>query len=236
MLKVPATRAGIPAIEQLVSEGININVTLIFGADQYEAVAEAYLAGLERRSHAQGQGAPLDRAASVASFFVSRIDARVDEALENKGEAAQALKGRIAIAHAKVAYARFREIFAGQRWERLAGQGGRVQRVLWGSTSTKNPVYPDTYYVDNLIAPHTVNTVPSHTLHAFLDHGKVAGTLESGIEAARADLARLSDLGIDLHHITQKLLDDGVQAFIDSFEGLLAGIAHKRDQLRSNQA
>jgi transaldolase/glucose-6-phosphate isomerase len=234
MIKVPATPAGIPAIETLIGEGVNVNVTLIFSLAQYEAVAEAYIAGLEKLAAAGGDpstgpGRGVSQVASVASFFVSRVDSAVDRALEEIGETK--LQGKIAIASAKVAYARFREIFSDERWERLARQGARVQRVLWGSTSTKNPLYPDTLYVDNLIGPDTVNTVPPATLNEFRDHGTVAPTLEAGLEEAHAQLARLADLGIDLNGITQKLQDDGVAKFAQSFDSLMATIAEKRDRL-----
>jgi transaldolase/glucose-6-phosphate isomerase len=225
MIKVPATLAGIPAIDALIGEGINVNVTLIFSLAQYRAAAEAYIAGLERLA-ASGD---VSRVASVASFFVSRMDTAVDRALEEVGEAD--LQGKIAIANTKMAYVRFKEIFSGERWERLAGQGAHLQRPLWASTSTKNPRYPDTLYVDNLIGPETVNTVPPETLQAFLDHGQVSLTLEADLEAARDDLARLADLGVDLDDITRKLLDDGVAAFAKSFEALLGSIAEKRERM-----
>jgi transaldolase/glucose-6-phosphate isomerase len=226
MIKVPATPAGIPAIEILIGEGINVNVTLMFSLAHYEAVAEAYIAGLEKLA---ADGGDLSKVASVASFFVSRVDTAVDRALEAIGTPqAVALQGKIAIANAKVAYARFKEVFSGQRWERLAAQGARVQRPLWASTSAKNPLYPDTLYVDGLIGPDTVNTVPPATLNAFRDHGTVALTLEAGLEEARAQLAQL---GADLDAITQKLQDDGVAAFAKSFESLMATIAEKREQL-----
>ena len=250
MIKVPATPAGIPAIETLIGEGINVNVTLIFSLAQYEAVAEATIAGLEKLATGGGD---VGQVASVASFFVSRVDVAVDRALEEAdnadagrrrpgsgritdirrqhpiGEAA--LQGKIAIANSKVAYARFREIFCGERWERLARQGARVQRVLWASTSTKNPLYPDTLYVDGLIGPDTVNTVPPATLNAFRDHGTAALTLEAGLDEAHAQLARLADLGVDLDAITQDLQDEGLRKFATSFESLMATIAEKRDQL-----
>jgi len=226
MIKVPATPAGIPAIETLIGEGINVNVTLIFSLDHYQAVAEAYIAGLEKLVAAGGDPA---RVASVASFFVSRVDTAVDRALDEIGEGD--FQGKVAIANAKVAYAHFREAFGGPRWEKLATQGARVQRPLWASTGTKNPHYPDTLYVDSLIGPHTVNTVPPATLRAFLDHGAVAATLETGVEEARSDLARLAELGVDLEAITQKLQDDGVASFAKSFESLMASIAEKRDRL-----
>jgi transaldolase/glucose-6-phosphate isomerase len=226
MIKVPATPAGVPAIQALIGEGVNVNVTLIFSMAQYEAVAEAYVAGLEKLAAAGGD---VSQVASVASFFVSRVDTAVDRALEEVGEAE--LQGQIAIANSRVAYARFREIFSGARWERLVRKGARVQRVLWASTSTKNPLYPDTLYVDSLIGPHTVNTVPPATLNAFRDHGVVAPTLEAGLDEARARVARLADLGVDLDGITQRLQDEGVAKFARSFESLMATIAEKREQL-----
>jgi len=226
MIKVPATPAGIPAIETLISQGINVNVTLIFSLDHYKAVAEAYIAGLEKLAAAGGDPS---RVASVASFFVSRVDTAVDRTLEEIGEVE--LQGKIAIANAKVAYAYFCEAFSGPRWEKLTAQGARVQRPLWASTGTKNPHYLDTLYVDSLIGLHTVNTVPPATLQAFLDHGNVSPTLEVGLEEAHAHLARLAELGVDLDAITQKLQDDGVASFAKSFESLMASIAEKRDRL-----
>ena len=226
MIKVPATPAGIPAIETLIGEGINVNVTLIFSLAQYESVAEAYIAGLEKLAT---DGGDMSKVASVASFFVSRVDVAVDRALEEIGEAA--LQGKIAIANSKVAYARFREILRGARWERLAAQGARPQRVLWASTSAKNPLYPDTLYVDSLIGPSTVNTVPPATLNAFRDHGTVALTLEAGLDEARAQLAALAGLGVDLDAITQELQDEGVAKFAQSFQSLMATIAEKQDRL-----
>lgn len=228
MIKVPATPAGVPAIETLIGEGININVTLIFSLAQYRAVAEAYISGLERRSVS---GKDLSGVASVASFFVSRIDTAVDRALNDIGN--RTVQGKIAIASAKAAYVQFKEIFAGERWERLAAQGARVQRPLWASTSTKNAAYPDTIYVDTLIGPHTVNTVPPVTLDAFRDHGTVALTLEVGADRAVAQLAQLADLGLDLGAITQKLQDDGVAAFARSFESLLDSVQEKCERLSS---
>ena len=226
MIKVPATRAGIPAIETLIGEGININVTLIFSLAQYRAVAGAYIAGLEKLAAAGGDAT---RIASVASFFVSRVDTAVDQALEEMGE--KELQGKIATANGKAAYALFREIFSRARWERLVALGARVQRPLWASTGSKNPLYPDTLYVDSLIGPDTVNTLPPATLQAFLDHGRVSPTLEADLQEARARLARLADLGVDLQAITQQLLDDGVAAFAESFEALMVSIAEKREQL-----
>jgi transaldolase/glucose-6-phosphate isomerase len=235
MIKVPATPAGIPAIETLIGEGINVNVTLMFSLAHYEAVAEAYIAGLEKLA---AHGGNVSQVASVASFFVSRVDSAVDLALEAIGtSAALALQGQIAIANARMAYARFRQKFSGHRWDRLAAQGARVQRPLWASTSTKNPLYPDTFYVDTLIGPDTVNTVPPATLNAFRDHGTVAPTLGAGPAAelalygARIQLARLAQLGVDLSVITQNLQDEGVTKFAQSFEALMSSIAQKRDQL-----
>ena len=226
MIKVPATPEGVPAIEALISEGVNVNVTLIFSIPQYEAVAEAYIAGLEKRAAA---GQDVSSVASVASFFISRIDTVVDRELEELGETA--LQGKIGIASAKVAYTWFKEIFSGVRWEALTTGGARVQRPLWASTGTKNPAYPDTLYVDSLIGPDTVNTVPPATLQSFLDHGFVSQSLESELEESRSLLTALAELGIDLNGITEKLQDDGVQAFANSFEALMEGIVEKRDSL-----
>jgi transaldolase/glucose-6-phosphate isomerase len=243
MIKVPATPAGLPAIETLIGEGVNVNVTLIFSLDHYRAVAEAYIAGLERRAEAGGD---LSGVASVASFFLSRIDTAVDRALDDlqspaaapaaaPGADPHALKGKIAIASAKAAYRLFREIFAGERWERLAEQGAQLQRPLWASTSTKNPAYPDTLYVDNLIGPDTVNTLPPDTLDAFCDHGRVALTLETDLEEALAQLAGLAELGVDLDAITAKLQEDGVAAFARSFDSLMESIEEKRGAMRASR-
>ncbi len=226
MIKIPATPAGISAIEAAIGAGINVNVTLIFSLAQYEAVSEAYLAGLEKLA---ATGGDVNQVASVASFFISRVDTAVDAALEKAGHTN--LQGKIAIDNAKLSYARFRERFSGERWQKLAQAGARVQRPLWASTGTKNPSYSDTLYVDSLIGPDTVNTVPPATLQAFLDHGQVALILETDVAGARARLARLSELGIDLDAITQKLQDDGVAAFAKSFEALMASIETKREQL-----
>jgi transaldolase len=239
MIKVPATPAGVPAIRTLIGDGVNVNVTLIFSLDHYRAVAEAYISGLEDLA---ARGGILPQVASVASFFVSRIDTAVDQALDSRAGSAQSpassvqvLKGKIAIASAKAAYALFAKIFAGERWEHIAAQGARVQRPLWASTSTKNPDYPDTLYVDTLIGPHTVNTLPPATLDALRDHGEVALTLETGLDEAKAQLARLADLGIDLAAITQQLQDDGVAAFASSFDALLSSIGEKCERLRNDR-
>jgi transaldolase/glucose-6-phosphate isomerase len=233
MIKVPATPAGIPAIKTLIGSGININVTLMFSLDHYDAVAEAYIAGLEKLAAAGGDPSMV---ASVASFFVSRVDTAVDNALDSLQPPAsniQSLRGTIAIANSKLAYARFLETFSGPRWERLVAMGARVQRPLWASTSTKNPAYPETLYVDALIGPNTVNTVPPATIDAFHDHGTVASTVETGLDEARQQLAQLAGLGIDLDIITEQLQDDGVAAFAQAFDSLLASIAAKRQQLLS---
>ena len=222
MIKVPATPEGIPAIETLTGEGININVTLIFSLQQYEDSAMAYIRGLEKLAAAN---VDFSRVASVASFFVSRVDGKVDPALADLGN--NELQGKIAIANAKMAYHRFSELFGGPRWEKLAAKGARVQRPLWGSTSTKNPAYRDTLYVDSLIGPHTVNTVPPETLDAFLDHGTAARTVDTDVEEARHQLARLAELGIELDGVTSQLMVEGVDAFADSFDELMSGIAEK---------
>jgi len=226
LIKVPATPAGIPAIESLIAEGVNVNVTLIFSLEQYEAVATAYIAGLEKLALAGGD---VGRVASVASFFISRVDTAVDRALEEIGNTE--IQGKIAIDNAKIAYSRFREIFSSERWKKLATGSARVQRPLWASTSSKNPAYPDTIYVDNLIGPDTVNTLPPATLDDFLDHGIVAATVETDVNGARKRMAELTELGIDLDAITNKVLDEGVAAFAKSFEGLIASIAEKRKRL-----
>ena len=229
-IKVPATAEGAPAIEKLISEGVNINVTLIFSVSHYEATAEAYIAGLEKRVEA---GKEVSHVASVASLFVSRTDTAVDKALEEKGETD--LQGKIAVAIAKMLYARFGEIFSGERWERLVAKGARVQRPLWASTSTKNPAYPDTLYVDNLIGSSTVNTLPLATIEAFMDHGCLEPAVQTGLEDVRAQLARLSELDIDLDAITQKLQDDGVESFADSFRTLKNTIAEKKKLLEQGE-
>jgi len=227
MIKVPATRAGIPAIEALIAEGVNVNVTLIFSPAHYEAAAEAYWRGLQRRAEA---GMDLRSVASVASFFVSRIDTAVDRQLEALGTPeAQALRGKIALAVAKRVYRLFRERFLPEAFPALRDRGARAQRVLWASTSTKNPAYSDVKYVEGLIGPDTVNTLPMATLQAFEDHGQVPGdTALAGWEEAEADLAALARLGIALEAILERLQEEGVEAFARSYEALLAAIEQKR--------
>ena len=234
MIKVPATKEGLPAITELIGCGVNVNVTLIFSLQNYKAVAEAYQAGLEHLS-ANGPdvlgGHAIDRVASVASFFVSRVDTAVDKELEKVGNTE--LLGKIAVANSKIAYAEYKNIIQQPRWQQLAAQGAQVQRVLWASTSTKNPAYPDNLYVDELIGPDTVNTLPPATLDSFMDHGRVAETLSRGLEEARRQVAQLADLGIDLDAVTHKLQDDGVVAFAKPFAKLLESIAEKCKQLKA---
>jgi len=224
-IKVPATAEGLPAIQQLISEGININVTLLFGLPRYRQVAEAYIAGLERRA---AQGEPVKRVASVASFFVSRIDALIDPLLEQAvsrggrdAEVAGKLQGQVAIACAKVACQIFKEIFGTDRFRKLADRGARVQRLLWASTSTKNPNYSDVKYVEALIGPDTINTVPLETLEAYRDHGDPQPRLEQDIEEARRSLEQLPQLGISIDKVTQQLEDQGVEKFNQPFDKLM---------------
>lgn len=225
MIKIPATAAGIPAVVQSIAKGININVTLIFSLAQYQAVAEAYLAGLERLAHSGGS---LARVGSVASFFVSRVDTLVDAELDKVG--VSELQGKTAVANTKLAYACFKEVFSGRRWESLAASGALVQRPLWASTSTKNPAYSDTLYIDHLIGPHTVNTLPPATLQAFLDHGRVEPTIERGVEEAHAHMVALAQAGIDMDAVSNQLQEQGVKAFADSFESLINSITLKQEQ------
>ncbi len=232
MIKVPATSAGIPAITELIAAGVNVNVTLIFGVENYKAVAEAYICGLEKlaaHGPTAASGQPVNAVASVASFFVSRVDSAIDQELEKRNQ--KQMLGKAAIANSKVAYAEFKQIFSGSRWQSLKDQGARVQRVLWASTSTKNPDYVDTLYVDELIGPDTVNTIPPATLDSFMDHGRVAETLTRGWEEARRHLEKLASLGIDLQAVTQQLQVDGVAAFAKPFDALMQSIAEKRERL-----
>jgi transaldolase/glucose-6-phosphate isomerase len=233
MIKVPATPQGFPAIRELISVGVNVNVTLIFSLDQYRQAAEAYLEGIEERIGSGG--APADTA-SVASFFVSRVDTLVDERLQELAHPGQvfdvsALRGKTAIANAKIAYAMYKELFHGEPFARSREMGARPQRVLWASTSTKNPDYPDTLYVDALLGPETVNTLPQATLDAFRDHGEPAVRLEDGLDEARELFPRLEEIGINIDQVMQELLDNGIKSFADSFERLLQGIAEKRTRL-----
>jgi transaldolase len=225
MIKVPATPEGVQAFEELLAEGISVNVTLMFSLAHYEAVAQAYLRGVDRASEPA-------RVASVASFFVSRVDSKVDKLLEELGsEEALALRGRIGIANSKMAYQRYKEIFEGGDFAALATRGARPQRVLWASTSTKNPDYRDVLYIEELIGPATVNTVPPATVEAFRDHGTAARTLDAEIEAARSDLEALAALGIDLNAVTQELQEEGLAKFAQPFDTLLETLADKRGSL-----
>ncbi len=227
LIKVPATPEGIPAIRTLIGEGISINVTLIFSRDAYRNVANAYIDGLADYK-AKGNS-DLSGIASVASFFVSRVDANIDARL---GDASgSGLLGKAGTANAKLAYADFQEIFGTDRFASLKPSGARVQRPLWASTSVKNPAYPELLYVDGLIGPDTVNTLPPNTLDAFLDHGSVAQTLTDGVEAARNDMTALAAAGVDIDEVTDELLAAGVASFTDSFVGLMANIRAKCDSL-----
>src|SRR5437867_1374897 len=210
----------------MISRGRNINVTLTFGLERYAEVAEAYIRGLERLVEAGGDPSTV---ASVASFFVSRVDTEADRRLDEVGR--PELKGKLAIANAKLAYQRYKEIFAGERWEPLAAKGATKQRCLWASTSTKNPEYRDVLYVEELIGPETVNTMPLETIEAFQDHGKVADTLERGVDEARSLHDELAKVGVDYDDVVETLELEGVQKFADSFEELLDGVRAKRGEL-----
>lgn len=236
MIKVPATDAGLPAIRTLIGEGINVNVTLIFSIDMYERVMQAYIDGL-RRLHDAGRS--LHQAASVASFFVSRVDTLVDKLLTQKLEAGDqtlaTLRGQAAIASAKIAYDRYQAVFERNDFADLRDVGARVQRPLWASTSTKNPDYPDTKYVDTLIGPNTVNTMPPQTLDALRDHGTPTRTVDLDVDEAYALIEKLSTVGIDMKTVTDQLLTDGVRLFADSFEKMLADIEAKRARFAGSQ-
>jgi transaldolase len=227
LIKVPGTEAGVRAFEELTARGVNVNVTLLFAVERYRDVAEAYLRGLERRVD---EGQPVDRAASVASFFVSRVDTKVDAALEQLGR--EELRGKAAVANAKVAYAAFREIFSGERWERLASTGANVQRPLWASTSTKNPDYSDTLYVDELIGPDTVNTMPDTTIEAAREHARVERTVDRDVDEARELMREVREAGVDVDDIVQRqLVEEGVKAFAESYDSLLDTLREKAGQL-----
>ena len=225
-VKVPATAEGVEAIRALVGEGHSINVTLIFGLDRYEEVMEAYIAGLE------AYDGDLSSVTSVASFFVSRVDTEVDQRLESIGtDAALALRGKAAVAQAQVAYSRFLARFSGPRWQALAERGAKVQRPLWASTSTKNPAYVDTLYVDNLIGPDTVNTMPEATLDAFEDHGTLARTVDADPAGAEQTLAAIGEAGVDLDDVSRVLEEQGVSSFAKSFDELITSLATKAETL-----
>ena len=234
MVKIPATAAGVPAIEEMIAEGRNINVTLIFSIERYDAVMEAYIHGLERLL--EGGTTDLSGTASVASFFVSRVDTEVDRRLEKAGTpGALALRGRAAIAQAVLAYHLFNQRFSGPRWERLAAYGARPQRPLWASTSTKNPAFPDTLYVNSLIGPQSVNTLPDATLEAFDNHGTLARTIDE-VEAVAGAFATMNGLraeGIDMDDVALTLEHEGVASFVKSFEELLSTLEERGAQLRA---
>lgn len=225
MIKIPATKPGLAAIRQSIAKGININVTLLFGLPRYEQVTEAYISGLEDHLAA---GHSIGHIASVASFFLSRIDVLVDPMLDEKG--APELKGEVAIASAKKAYEIYKRVFSGPRWEKLAAMGARPQRLLWASTSSKNPAFKDTKYVEALIGADTVDTVPLETIEAFRDHGIAENTLEQGLDQATAILDKLSAIGIDIDKITQQLEDEGVDKFNKPFEKLLQAIEDQKNK------
>ena len=225
-VKIPATEPGLPAIEEMIARGRNINVTLIFSLDRHMEVADAYIRGLERLVAAGGDPA---KVGSVASYFVSRVDTEADNRLDEAGH--PELKGKLAVANAKLAYQNYKEKFSGERWEALAAKGATPQWCLWASTSTKNPDYRDVLYIEELVGPGTVNTMPRETIEAFQDHGEVALTLEEGIDEAKQVFEQLEAAGVDYDDVTETLEREGVQKFIDSFTELLEGIEAKRGQL-----
>jgi transaldolase len=231
MIKVPGTSEGASAVRQLIAGGKNVNITLLFAIEAHRRVIEAYFAGLEDRLRA---GKPIDRVASVASFFVSRVDTEIDKRLDAlaaaspaQGDRILALRGKAAIANAQLAYKLFREEFSSARWAPLKAAGARLQRPLWASTSSKNPAYRDVLYVEQLIGPDTVNTMPPATIDAFRDHGEVARTVDARFSAAEQTIADLGAVGIDLHDVTDKLLRDGLASFQKSFDSLIAGLERK---------
>jgi len=233
MIKVPGTAAGVPAVRALTAEGINVNITLLFGRGMYEAVAGAYIEGLEDHGRLIDGDAAVDRIASVASFFVSRIDTAVDKLLDEKLQRAtgaerqrlERLYGKTAIANARLAYQSYKRIFSGPRWEALAARGARRQRLLWASTSVKNPRYRDVMYVEELIGADTINTMPVETLAAFRDHGRARASLEADLQEAETTLAELAAVGISLREVTDHLIDDGIHKFQEPFDKLLAALA-----------
>jgi transaldolase len=228
MIKIPGTQPGLAAIRETIGKGINVNVTLLFGLDRYEAVTEAYIAGLEDHLAA---GHKIGHIASVASFFLSRIDVLVDPLLDEKG--LPELKGEVAVASAKKAYEIYKRVFSTERWKKLEAEGAKPQRLLWASTSSKNPAFKDTKYVEALIGPDTVDTVPLETIEAFRDHGVAADTLILGLEQATETLGRIKAAGIDIDAITQQLEDEGIEKFNKPFEKLLQAIEDQK--IRNNQ-
>ena len=232
MVKVPGTKAGAPAVQRLTEEGLNINITLLFSQSAYHAVAQAFMAGLEARLAA---GKPIDGIASVASFFVSRIDSKIDATIDRRihngdaqAEGLKAVRGKVAIANAKLAYAWWQDMVAAARWQALADKGAMVQRLLWASTSTKDPAFPDTLYADALIGRDTIDTMPPQTIDAFREHGTVAQALTQDVDGARKVLAEVERLGLDLDAVTAALVDEGVRKFTDAAAKLLASVEQKR--------
>lgn len=239
LVKIPGTREGVPAILQCLKDGLNINITLLFTLSQYEAVAEAYLQALDYRLHA---GETIRASASVASFFVSRVDTMVDRLLDERAEAAAdeaerrrllSLRGRAGVANARVVYERFRGFLNGREWQLIAASGAKVQRVLWASTGVKNPAYPDTLYVDELIGAQTVSTMPEHTLQAFREHGTLAQTADRHIDDAHRLLRELNHVGIDVERVGAQLQDDGIALFVKAFDDAVAIVEEKRARLLS---
>jgi transaldolase len=228
-VKIPATKPGLPAIEEMIARGRNTNVTLTFSLQRYAEVVEAYLRGLERLVESGGDPS---RVASVASFFVSRVDTEADRRLDEVG-APDELKGKLAVANAKLAYQRYKELFSGERWEALKAQGAATQRCLWASTSTKNPAYRDVLYVEELIGPETVNTMPEETIRAFQDHGVVDLTLERDLDEAQRVFDSVAEAGVDYDDVVVTLEREGVEKFADSFRELLGGVQAKRGELVS---
>jgi transaldolase len=237
MIKIPGTVEGAPVVREMLAEGININITLLFSIEAYERVANAYLDAIEQRV---AEGKPVDHVASVASFFVSRVDVLVDRLLNEKiadtedprdKKAIEELRGKAAVANAKLAYALFEELFSGPRWDALKAAGARPQRPLWASTGTKNPDYSDVLYVDTLIGPHTINTMPGKTIQAFLDHGVVKRTVDADIDQAKDVMLDLEAAGISIDAVTSQLETEGIDSFIKSFDTLLAGVEGKRASL-----
>lgn len=226
MIKVPGTDAGIAAVRRLIADGVNVNITLLFAVEAHRRVIDAYIAGLEERVE---QGQPVDHVASVASFFVSRVDTEIDKRLAALGDTA--LQGRAAIANAKLAYRLFQREFSSPRWRALSSRGARVQRPLWASTSTKNPAYRDVIYVEELIGPDTVNTMPPQTLEAFRDHGETTRTVDRDVDAAERTVADLRKAGIPLEEVTDQLLVEGLASFQKSYDSLIAGLARKATAL-----
>lgn len=222
MIKVPATKEGLPAVKELIGSGINVNVTLIFSKENYREVAEAYIQGLEQL---KSGGGDLSKVASVASFFVSRVDTAVDKILDSSNR--NELKGKAAVANSRLSYLLFKEIYSTERWKELESNGAMVQRLLWASTGTKNPEYRDTLYIDELIGSPTVNTIPPATLNAFLDHGTVELTLEKNIDEAKELFTEFENIGININQVTDKLQTEGVKAFIDSFDSLINSLDNK---------